>query len=93
MTKQYDNQVLVSGRYFTEQELQDVKEIIRMFPKLSLTELANTVCENLDWVTPNGRNKTVHAYSFKEIEEKGQLPYQPNKKIRFTTTGIGLSLG
>ncbi|WP_269746132.1 hypothetical protein [Syntrophaceticus schinkii] len=23
MTKQYDNQVLVSGRYFTEQELQD----------------------------------------------------------------------
>jgi hypothetical protein len=41
MTKQSDNQVLVSGRYFTEQELQDVKETIRMFPKLSLTELAN----------------------------------------------------
>jgi hypothetical protein len=72
MTKQYDNQVLVSGRYFTEQELQDVKETIRMFPKLSLTELANTVCENLDWVTPNGRNKTASCLQLlKKLEEKG----------------------
>jgi hypothetical protein len=84
MTKQYDNQVLVSGRYFTEQELQDVKEIIRMFPKLSLTELANTVCENLDWVTPNGRNKTASCLQLlKKFEEKGSitLPAKQEDKI------------
>jgi len=51
MTNQCSNRILISGRYFSEDDLVDVKEIIRMFPNLSRTELANTICENLGWVT------------------------------------------
>jgi hypothetical protein len=49
--------ILLFGRDFTEEDLWIIKETVRRFPKLSQTELAHTICENLNWVTPNGRNK------------------------------------
>ncbi len=57
MLKQPDEPVLLSGRYFTDQELHEVRETVRLFPKLSRTELAKTLCENLGWVTPTGQYK------------------------------------
>ncbi len=89
MTKQSDNQVLVSGRYFTEQELQDVKETIRMFPKLSLTELANTICENLDWVTPTGKNKIESCRQFLEkLEGDGLINLPAKQEYRSRDTNV-----
>ena len=55
MLKQPDEPVLLSGRYFTVQELHEVQETVRLFPKLSRAELAKTLCENLGWVTPTGQ--------------------------------------
>ena len=49
--------VLLCGREFTYQELEDIRETVRMFPRLSREELAFTVCEHLEWVSPNGRLK------------------------------------
>ncbi len=58
MIKTKDNQtILLFGREFTALDLWIVTETVRRFPKLSRTELANTICENLKWVAPNGRNK------------------------------------
>ena len=51
---------LLSGRWFSEQELQDAKYIVQMFPQLSRYELAKTICEGLSWVDPNGKYK-IHA--------------------------------
>jgi len=48
---------LLSGRLFTAQELKEVKEIVRMFPRLSQRELALTICEGLSWLAPNGKYK------------------------------------
>ena len=48
---------LLCGRMFTPEELQEIREIVRLFPKLSLTELALTVCESLSWFSPNGKYK------------------------------------
>lgn len=48
---------LLCGRMFTPEELQEIREIVRLFPKLSLTELALTVCETLSWFSPNGKYK------------------------------------
>jgi len=80
MAQQTDKRVLVSGRYFTEQDLNDVKEIVRMFPKLSRAELANTICENLEWVTPAGQYKIASCQQlFKKLEEK-RLITLPNKQ-------------
>lgn len=59
MEEHTDAPVLLCGRYFTLQELLEIQETARMFSKLSRAELANTLCENLDWVTPTGKYKTA----------------------------------
>ena len=51
MTNQLVAPVLLCGRYFNLQELLEIQEMVRMFPKLSRDELTKTLCENLDWVT------------------------------------------
>lgn len=67
MEKQNDSPTLLCGRYFSAQELHDVKETVRIFSKLSRTELVNTLCEILDWVTPTGQYKIA---SCKQLLEK-----------------------
>ena len=65
---------LLSGRDFTDKELEEVRETIRMFPKLSLYELVNTLCENLGWVTPSGWYKFEACMQMlKKLEAQGQV--------------------
>jgi len=45
------------GRRFCSSDFHLIQELARDFPKLSLTELASTVCELLDWKRPNGNLK------------------------------------
>ena len=49
--------VLLCGREFSFQELEDIRVTVRMFSRLSRKELAFTICENLEWYAPNGRLK------------------------------------
>lgn len=46
-----------SGRRFTRKQLAEVQETVERFPKLTRKELAGTVCEHLNWKTPNGKLK------------------------------------
>jgi hypothetical protein len=46
-----------SGRRFTRKQLALVQETVEQFPKLTRKELAGTVCEHLNWKTPNGKLK------------------------------------
>ena len=45
------------GRRFSEQEIEQICETVRMFPALALTELAATICEHLGWYTAGGGPK------------------------------------
>lgn len=47
----------LSGREFTAPEIKDIQETVRVFWRLSWTELVRTICEHLGWVTPAGRYK------------------------------------
>jgi hypothetical protein len=51
------DQLLVSGRELTRRELDDAIEMVKELWALSRTELALTLCENLDWKAPNGKLK------------------------------------
>jgi len=91
MENQTDAPVLLCGRYFTLQELLEIQEMARMFPKLSRAELAKTICENLDWVTPAGRYKTASCLQLLEkLEGQGliallaKLEYKSRDKKRIS---------
>jgi hypothetical protein len=61
------------GRYFTAQEIQDIQETIESCG-LSWTELVQTVCEHLGWVTPAGRNKADScSKALMKLEAQGLL--------------------
>lgn len=85
MLEDFDNSILLNGRYFTLQELLEVQETVRMFPNLSRAELAKTICENLEWVTPVGQYKTPSCLQLLEkLEGQGliELPAKGNYKSR-----------
>ena len=77
----FETSVLVSGRHFNFQELIEVVETVRMFPRLSRRELAQTICENLEWVTPAGKYKTASCIQLlSKLEAQGLLEL-PEKQV------------
>jgi len=77
------------GRELKPEELDLIRQITRDFSTLSLTELAHTVCELLEWRRPNGGLKSPECYDFLQaLHARGWLPWlslQP-KKLRPRTT-------
>lgn len=79
--------LMLSGKYFSKKELRQVQETVKMFPNLSRTELAFTICEHLSWVTPKGCDKINSCLdSLEQLENRGyiQLPQKQIKKKRVT---------
>jgi hypothetical protein len=62
------------GRGFGSDELEVIRDVVSTFGRLSRQELANTVCELLDWRRPNGGVKTAEARELLELlEASGQI--------------------
>ncbi len=65
------------GRSLSAEELTLIQGIAEGFSGLGRTEIANTVCELLQWVRPTGKPKTVECRAFLEsLQADGliQLP-------------------
>ena len=73
-----------SGRRFTRKQLAQVQEIVERFPKLSRTELARTLCEHLNWKTPNGKDKVESCLILLEKLEAQGVVSLPAKQARQT---------
>jgi hypothetical protein len=55
-----------------------VKETVEHFPQLSRTELARTLCEHLNWKTPNGKAKVESCLTMLEkLEAQGVVELPP----------------
>ncbi len=59
-----------SGRGFGSEDIKLIKWVIGKYPKLSVTELASTICELLEWTTPAGRAKRIQCVTFLDQLEK-----------------------
>ena len=69
------------GQIVTFEQLSEINEIIETFPKLSRTELANTICELYSWKRPTGKLKTVECRQFLErLDEKGTIRLPESRK-------------
>ena len=70
-----------SGQIVTFEQLNEINEIIETFPKLSRTELANTLCELYSWKRPTGKLKTVECRQFLErLDGKGTIRLPESRK-------------
>ena len=54
------------GQVVSKVQLNEIVEIVSTFPKLSRSELANTICELFSWKRPTGKLKTVECRQFLE---------------------------
>ena len=62
------------GQTVSSKQLAEIMELVETFPKLSRTELANTVCELFSWKRPTGKLKSVECRQFLErLDEKGTI--------------------
>ena len=80
-----------SGRRFSSSELSLIQEVVESCVGLSRMELAQTVCELLDWKRPNGRLKARECREFLERLEDGghlELPEKRRGKPIGTRTRI-----
>lgn len=69
------------GRVFTETEISHIKKIVTRYPRLSLTELAETICEHLSWQTVSGGNKRTACLKLLEKLQAKGVVFLENKKV------------
>ena len=62
------------GREITFADLQHIKEVVGLFPRLSRDELARTLCEHWDWVTASEAYKVQACLKLLEkLEAQGEV--------------------
>jgi len=67
-------EVSFSGRTFSAAEFELIRETVRDFSNLSLTELSKTLCELLEWKRPTGKLKYEECRAFLEhLRDQGVL--------------------
>jgi hypothetical protein len=72
--------IFLCGRYFTSQEISGIQETARVCSGLSWSELLQTICEHLEWVTPAGRNKVDScAKALTKLQAQGLLKLPPKR--------------
>lgn len=69
--------VTFKDRSFTASEIALIREVVGSCPGLSHQELANTICELLDWHRPNGRLKTWESRDLLRALERNGLVRLP----------------
>jgi hypothetical protein len=73
------------GQAIRQDQVSEIAQIVATFPKLTRTELANTICELFSWKRPTGKLKTVECRQFLErLDARGiiQLPDCQTKYAR-----------
>ncbi len=81
MHQSMNSRLKFCGTPVTSKQLALVSQVITSYPKLSRTELANTVCELLDWKRPNGGLKTIECHQFLETLHEQSIISLPASRI------------
>ena len=92
MTKQWDKPFWIGERMFSEKDFEIIIWTVNQYKDLSRTELALTICENINWKAPNGKLRLhscldlldkLSTEGVIELPEKRKLA--PYKKSSSTT--------
>lgn len=69
------------GEIITTQQLELITGCVARYPNLSLQELANTLCEWLDWSRPNGHLKTRECRELLQLLHQRELLNLPALRV------------
>jgi hypothetical protein len=86
-----DRGLMFCGQPVDEQQFQLVEHLVQCFGGLSRTELAATICEQLGWLRPSGKPKTVECRQWLEaLAERALLDLPPRRcgRPKGSTTAI-----
>ena len=72
------------GQTIHRDQINEIAVIVDTFPKLTRTELANTICELFSWKRPTGKLKTVECRQFLERLDARGIIRLPACKIQYT---------
>jgi hypothetical protein len=76
------------GQIVNEKQIGEIAEIIKTFPRLSRTELANTICELFSLKRPNGKLKTVEFRFFLEELAEKRIICLPECRKQYANKGM-----
>jgi len=66
--------IVQCGRHIKSEELEQIRETVLTFSRLSQLELAKTICEHLSWKTASGRNKVEACLKLlRRLEAQGMI--------------------
>jgi hypothetical protein len=68
------------GRRFTRKQLEEIQNTVQLFKNLSRKELAKTLCEHLNWTSPNGSYKIHSCYALLDKLAKHEIIVLPIKR-------------
>jgi hypothetical protein len=71
------------GREISGQELYEIQETVQLFPSLSRSELAATICEHLQWLTASGSYKMDACMKLLEKLETEGFVRLPRKREEY----------
>lgn len=69
-------------REISADEVSHIQDVVRLFPKLSRHELAQTLCEHLSWYSPSGARKVKNCLLLLERLSDHGLVVLPDKSAR-----------
>lgn len=74
--------IFFCGHELSVEELDLVRQVVLDFPSLTITQLAGTICELLDWRRSNGSLKTRECFAFlQQLREQGWLARLPDLQV------------
>lgn len=76
------------GREISSQELEQIQETVGLFPRLSRSELAATICEHLGWLTAAGSYKIDACMKLLEKLERRGFVQPPRKREAYRWEGF-----
>ncbi len=82
MLERLSEGIVQCGRKITVEELAEIKETVELFPNLSRSELAETLCENLQWLTASGGHKNDACLKLlTKLETDGIVKLPEKRKV------------
>jgi hypothetical protein len=74
--------LMQAGRVFGPGEIEHIRETVELFPKLSRSELAETICDHFQWYAPSGTRKRQACEKLLERLEAQGVVKLPAKRTR-----------